>query len=346
MNSTFKALILLFFSLNSFGQFETITNYKDPSANGNLILNIRDDSTRYLCDKLIVKNGVVELCENNPEINYSYFIKRNEIDSSWLNNVLREYDVWMDIPEKPGNGAWLNYEKTASHAYKEDFTGANQKTGLTYKHHESRKHLISYTFANPNGKVYQDDSKFQFQYDWEENIKGRFESLYSDGLKKFRHNYEINRLMAMDKSFSGKMKTTIDAQINGTIQSYYPNGKKKAVVTYSDRFVAEKTEIDNHRKLLKASREGEKSMYRENGKLFCKGAFNINGITGKLEYFGPKGINIVKIETYKDGILNGKTTEFYLDGTVKLKGEYKDGEKVGDWIAFDEEGKKVTTKVD
>lgn len=336
----FLFLIGVVFSINSIAQVETITNYKDPTANGSLILNIRDDSTRYLCDKLIVKGGEIELCEGNKEVNYDYFIKRNVIDSSWLNNVLREYDVWMELPEVPGKAAWLNYEKTGTHSYKEDFTGADQKTGLTYKHHESRKHLINYTFANPKGKVYHDDSKFQFQYDWEENIKGRFESLYQDGLKKFRHNYEINRLMAMDKSFSGKMKTTIDAQITGTIQSYYPNGKKKAIVTYTDRYVAEKTEADNSRKLTKANREGEKSMFRENGKLYCKGAFNIKGIDGKLEYYGPKGLAIVKVETYEDGVLNGKVIEYYLDGSTKLKGEYKNGEKVGEWVAFDEEGNK------
>ena len=287
-----------------------------------------------------MKTGTVEMCDNNSVIPYKYYIKRNVINSSWLNDVLREYDIWMEIPELPGKAAWLNYEKTGTHAYKEDFTGVDQKTGLTYKHHETRKHLITYTFANPNGKVYHDDSKFQFQYDWEENIKGRFESLYTDGLKKFRHNYEINRLMAMDKGFCGKMKTNIDAQITGTIQSYYPNGKKKTIVTYTDRYIAEKTDLDKERKLLKAQREGEKSMFRENGKLFCKGPFNINGLNGKVEYYGPKGQVVVKIETYKDGVLEGGVTEFYLDGTTKLKGEYKAGEKIGKWVSYDENGKK------
>lgn len=328
-------------SLFSFGQVETITDYRSPAANGKLILQVRNDSLKYVCDNIQVEKGLIKTCDNNPIVDYSYFIKRNVIDSSWLNDALREYDNFIEVDDQGQKAPWLSYEKKSTVAYKEDFTSNDQKTGITYKHHETRKNLITYTFANPKGKFFHDDKKYQFQYDWDENIKGRFEAFYLDGIKKFRHNYEINRIMSLDKGFSGLRKSSIDAQIIGTIQAYYANGKKKSVVTYTDRFVSEKVPESGVRKLIKSSREGEKMVYRENGKLFCKGSFNINGVDGKLEYFGPKGVAIIKVETYDSGVLNGKVTEFYLDGTVKLKGEYKAGEKVGEWLYFNEDGKKI-----
>ncbi len=337
-----KVLVFLFFiPLLTFSQIESITDYKSELANGKLTIQVRNDNVKYLCENLTVIKGEVQLCDSNPKVSYEYFIKRNVIDSSWLNDVLRQYDDFLDVQDPGLKTPWLNYEKKGAETYKEDFISSEQKTGITYKHHESRKHLIGYTLANPSGKAYADDKKFQFQYDWDENIKGKYEAFYIDGMKKFKHAYEINRIMSLDKGLSGKSKSSIDAQITGSIQSFHPNGKKKAIVTYTDRFIAEKSEQDEARKLVKASRSGEKLVYNENGKLFCKGSFNIKGIDGKLEYYGPKGLVVIKEETYKDGVLNGKVTEYFLDGSIKLKGEYKNGEKVGEWLEFDENGDKI-----
>ena len=47
---------------------------------------------------------------------------------------------------------------------------------------------------------------------------------------------------------------------------------------------------------------------------------------------------IVKIEYYKDGVLDGKYIEYYLSGKIKAKGEYKEGELVGEIEEFNEDG--------
>ena len=59
--------------------------------------------------------------------------------------------------------------------------------------------------------------------------------------------------------------------------------------------------------------------FYETGKLFSRGNFSLKGTEGKLEFFSPKGV-IIKIENYKSGVLNGKTTEYYISGSVKSKG--------------------------
>ncbi len=330
--------MLIVSSLSCFGQFETITDYKDPLANGTLFLQVRNDSAKYICNTINVKNGVMVPCENNQIVDYKYYIHRNRIDSNWLNDPLRLYDTWVEIPKYGVKGSWFNLEKKASVYYKETFTSDKQKTGITYKHHETRKNIIGYVLANPKGKAYKDEKKYQFQYDWEEIIRGRYEVYFLSGIKKFKHSYEINRIMTLDKGISLRKKYFIDTQISGTITEYYPNGKKKLFVAYKDRFIKDNLSNDNIEKLTTSTRSGEQLAYRETGKLLSKGNLDSKGLTGKFEYYGPKGLLIVKIEYYKDGVLDGKYIEYYLSGKIKAKGEYKDGELVGEIEEFNEDG--------
>lgn len=333
--------IFLLLSLVSSSFAQIIIDYNDPLANGKLILQVRNDEVKYICPEIMVEKGLMIPCDNQPVVSYNYFIKRDVIDSNWLNDVLRVYDEFIDVSGAEGKTPWLNFEKKASHSNKEDFTSKDQKTGITYRHHETRKHLIGYTIANPRKKVFNDEKKFQLHYDWEEMIKGKFESFYLDGLKRFRHKYEIHRIMSMDKNIEEtRLASASDVRIVGSIDSYYPNGKKKTVVTYIDRLIAIKAEEDVERKVTKIVRNGVKSEYYKTGKLFSRGNFSLKGIGGKLEYFSPKGV-VIKVENYKSGVLNGKVTEYYISGTIKSKGVYKNGQKIGDLVEFDEDGNKI-----
>lgn len=321
---------------------QNLSFYQSLQANGKLTLQVRNDSVKYVCLDMQVVNGNVEVCDSNPLIDYQFFIKRDVIESNWLNDILRPYEIFPDVSGSGSSKPWLSFEAPANYSYKEDYTDVSQKTGLTYKHHESRKNIVYYNIANPNHKVFLDSEKYHFQYDWDENIKGRFESFYPNGLKKFRHKYEINRIMSLDKNYEAtKSKYNIDVQISGTIESYYDNGKKRAVVSYVDRYVVEKNEEEKEDKLTKASREGEKTSYYETGRVYSKGAFNKNGAHGVLNYYNKKGV-LIKLETYKNGLLNGKYVEYFVDGTIKVKGAYALGAKSGVWQEFNPSGEKVS----
>jgi len=68
------------------------------------------------------------------------------------------------------------------------------------------------------------------------------------------------------------------------------------------------------------------------------------------------GANLTSYEEYEKGLLNGIKKVFYShrpgimleqsnpDGKVKLSGKYKNGEKDGKWIEYDEDGKKINTE--
>lgn len=320
---------------------QNISFYQSPQANGRLTVQVRNDSVKYVCLNMPVVQGTVSMCDSNPVVNHQFFIKRNVIESNWLNDILRPYEIFPDVSGSGSTKPWLSFEAPASYTYKEDYTDDQQKVGLTYKHHESRKNMVYYNIANPNNKVFYDPGKYHFQYDWDENIKGRFESFYPNGLKKFRHTYEVNRIMSLDKNFAAtKSKYNIDVQATGKIEAYYENGKKRAVVSYTDRYVVEKKEEEPEEKLVKISRDGEKTSYYETGRVYTQGAFNMSGATGVLNYYNKKGV-LIKTEHYKNGKLHGKYFEFFVDGTFKVKGAYSLGAKTGVWQEFNPAGEKV-----
>ena len=145
----------------------------------------------------------------------------------------------------------------------------------------------------------------------------------------------------MDKGLTMPKKYTIDAQITGTIGEYYPNGKKKLIVTYTDRMIKDNLADDTKEVISTSTRSGERVAYHDTGRLFSKGRFNSKGISGKVEYYGPKGLAVVKVEYYKEGVLNGKYVEYYLNGSVKAKGEYKNGVLLGELEKFNEDGTPV-----
>lgn len=285
--------------------------------------------------------GKVAPCDTFPILDHPYFVKRDVIDSNWSVNIIRLYTTFPAIAEIESDQAWLQIEDKSSIKYKEDFTDTTQKTGVTYRHHESIKNTVFYTIANPQGKFYDNDKKYQFNYDWEENVKGKYELYSVIGLKLFRHKYLINRIMSLSKKIkSGDLKYSIDVKAEGKIEEYYANGKKKTVVEYVDWFLVEKKDDETAPVLTRKNRTGTRTTYYEKGKMFSTGAFTMSGPEGKVEYFNLKG-EVIKVENYKNGLLNGKFQEFYDDGSPKTKGEYKDGVAVGDWQRFSKSGDKL-----
>lgn len=322
---------------------EVVTSFRSPRAHGKLMLSVRNDSTKFVCPEINVSNGLWVACDSNEIQEHSFFILRDELKKNWLVDIAREYNVFPDVSGAETKQKWFFFEERKSNHVKEDFTSVTQKTGVTYRHHESRKDLISYSMANPGGKIYQDVSKFHCQYDWEENVKGKYEVFYSDGKKKFRHKYLMNRFMTLGRNVQNSIKkSSMEITLNGTIEDYHRNGKKKSMVTYTDYYSIAKKVEDNERQILKSTRKGVKKEFYEKGKLFCEGAFGMKGFEGEVKYYTIKGI-VMKLEEYEKGILNGKFYEYFSDGTEKIKGEYKKGEKVGKWQTFDQTGKELSS---
>ena len=184
-------LIILLFGLISLGLNTDkklgVTYCESPLANGTLKIQVKNDTLQYICEEIKVKDGVFKACDSNTQISYDFFITRQSIDSNWLVNPIKINDFFPNDGLEKSKLKWNSFQYKKSYHYKEDFISNQQKSGVTYRHHESKKNFINYVIANPNEKPYFDESKFQHQYEWEESIKGKYESFYDNGIKRFLH---------------------------------------------------------------------------------------------------------------------------------------------------------------
>lgn len=319
-----------------------VTSCESPLANGILKLQVRNDSTKFICQEIKVRNGVFQACDTHSLANYNFYIHRQEIDSNWLVDPIKLNEFFPKTGGKENTAKWFSFEYKKSFNHKEDFTSDQQKMGVTYRHHESKKNFVNYVIANPKEKPYSNKSKFQFQYDWEENIKGKYEAFNNDGSKKFRHKYLATRFMALDKKANlEEQQSNCDITLSGVIEFFYETGKKKEVVIYNDLYITEQ-KLNKERIIIKSERTGERKTYYESGKLLSSGKINFKGYQDEVVYFSLKKI-IIKTANYKDGVLHGKFKEFNENAILKTKGQYTLGEKSGKWQYFDLSGKKTST---
>lgn len=112
----------------------------------------------------------------------------------------------------------------------------------------------------------------------------------------------------------------------GTFKYFYPSGKEKATVTFSD--------------------EGDTAhniSYHENGKKMAEGDFVSQKKVGVWKYFSDVDEKLVSEEHYKDGLLDGESITFYPDKGKPFENiTYKNGVKNGKWIKYFPNGKKMT----
>jgi len=100
------------------------------------------------------------------------------------------------------------------------------------------------------------------------------------------------------------------------------------------------------------SKFGKQTLYRGSDNKLLSGEFKvqtsydgeysaINVVDGKLQGekkdFNKDG-KLISLENYKDGLLNGKTTRYYTNGTVKKEEFYSKSIRIGEWKAFNYKG--------
>jgi antitoxin component YwqK of YwqJK toxin-antitoxin module len=112
----------------------------------------------------------------------------------------------------------------------------------------------------------------------------------------------------------------------GTFKYYYPSGKEKSIMTFSE----------------KGTRANNIS-FHENGKKMAEGVFINQKKEGTWKYFSDVDEKLVSEENYKDGLLNGETITYYIDDQKPFEViEYKEGNKEGKWIKYFPDGQKMT----
>jgi antitoxin component YwqK of YwqJK toxin-antitoxin module len=89
---------------------------------------------------------------------------------------------------------------------------------------------------------------------------------------------------------------------------------------------------------------GEHKEYHENGAMKIKGQYDMNSQrTGLWISFYDNGIKWSE-SYYVNGLQDGHSLTFYPNGQVRYLGEYKQGERIGEWKFYDEEGNQTKTQ--
>lgn len=316
-------------------QLVGVQSFLSSEATGKFNFYFKDDSLKLQMVEVPVEYGKFNFEGRTTVPSYTNFVKRGVSEGDWFKNLFRMYDQFPDVRGMDDSKSWLKFEVTKSHAVREDFTSEDQAVGLTYKHNESIKHIINYQMANPATDAIQNEKKLHNQYDWDELINGRYESFFKDGKKRFRHKYVINRFMVYGAdAMKTKEKFYMDIKIDGSVEDYYPIGKKKKLITYQDNYVVEKKEEEKEIQFKKRFRSGSQINYYPTGKTKMEVSLNENGFDGKAVYYYEDGLTVWKEEVYKNGVKHGAFTEYYEDGTKKSEGKFDQGNLVGELTEY------------
>ena len=292
------------------------TDFRSEEASGNLKIYIRNFEHKVVCNSVKVANGQYKLCKNQELPEYQFFIQRQVDSGDWYIDLTRLYDYFPEINVNSDNRnkTWLKEESERSHSYREDFRSIRNENGYEYRHSESRRNFVIFRMANDSLPVIEDSTEYQSNYEWEESIKGNYQSYYSNGEKCFRHKYRIGRFALRSVSdYNLPEEYSVDAKIEGKIERYYPDGNKFKVVIYKDIVVFEKKAKEKEPSIKKLKREAQVKIYYNNRKLKESG-------------------------TYENGIRHGKWVFYHPNGKVAEKLSYENGKKKGDFKKFSDRG--------
>jgi antitoxin component YwqK of YwqJK toxin-antitoxin module len=137
--------------------------------------------------------------------------------------------------------------------------------------------------------------------------------------KAYRGYYANERQSVM---FEGRITNN---KMNGIWRSYYENGNLKSSVNYKDGKV-----------------DGIAYFYYNDNKesTMAEVIYEQDIMTGIYQEFFQNGAQKVKLN-HKNGQMHGDAEFYYPTGRIKVKGEYKNNEKRGKWLIYNENGELV-----
>ena len=326
-------LFLVLYSTLVLGQIndqKPVTNFMDLDASGKISLLVKTFDQNIQCDNLPVFRGDFQLCTKEILPVYHFYVNRDCTAGNWYYDITRLYDYFPTNKITKDNRLleWIETNLTKSERFSEVFKSERVLgSGVEYKHTESRKHNIKFIVANDSMPVYEDETKFQLNYDWEESIKGKYAAFYTTGKKYQIHSYEIKRFIFRNKKIMDKGEDyLVDILATGKIEQFYINGAKQKTVEYKDVIqVNKKEKWDNYE--VKSKRKAKVLECHPNKKIKAKGEY-LDGLkNGKWDYYYDTGKIKEKI-SYHNGTPVGEYKVFSEKGTVIEKGKYEEGVRI------------------
>ena len=142
----------------------------------------------------------------------------------------------------------------------------------------------------------------------------------------------------------------------GTFKYYYPSRKIQAIIKHDENsnrsyaeFFHESGNTLSKGVYINMKKDSIWMNYAPSGRLSSTETFKNGELDGiKSIYFIPdlrsdRSIVVSTTMNYSDGALNGAYQEFFLSKRLKLRGQFKNNQRVGAWEAFHANGNRSST---
>lgn len=192
--------------------------------------------------------------------------------------------------------------------------------------------------------------------------EGEVEEFYENGKIKSVAKYEDGKRISFREYYeSGQLSLTVLPEDEGKWKYFYRNGKLKEVGAFVELTKYKQGEWKSYHENGQLAKEeiyyvdkldGDWISYYSNGQVKEKGEYVKGGRDGRWEAFYENGqlkekgryksiaaeYSYLVNESFKDS----RWTYFHPNGEVKAKGKYEEGEKVGKWDYYDEQGNRIS----
>lgn len=210
-----------------------------------------------------------------------------------------------------------------------------------------REHAATYIEAMGSQGL---DDKYRTVYRIQESLKEYPETeqewriaFEEEEAKKIRKEYHDNgQLKSIGKIENGKRtgewKGYDYAGVLVESVTYKPNG------SYTRKMFYENGQIKNiYRFNAENNLEGDFEEFYENGQLRTKGTYSGQYFlrTGEYKSYHKNGQLWVDAKFNDKGQFSGGYKEYHSNGQLAAEGKYKEGEKVGKWEYYDEQGNRT-----
>ena len=228
--------------------------------------------------------------------------------------------------------------------------------------------LITYYYGNRKGKWEQyfvsGKPKFEGKY-----AKGRLDSVatwyspkggitkrgaYKDGDKEGKWLYfdEDGKEIKWEKYWQGVLVYSTEEKLHYYDGELTQNQNGEMVMSPSSKlrgreyFIKER--VTHAEYFTRGGKKDYEGYYRLDMKDSIWTYYNDGGGVDSIKFYNlgeqlgtmqiMEGNRVVVEKTYENNVLHGPYHEYYLSGNAKLVGEYRDGEKVGRWTWYTEDG--------
>jgi len=275
--------------------------------------------------------GFFKKGEKDSTWTYAYYTGDVEKISNYRNGVLNgAYNYFYDNGQlnvegyyKDGKkfGKWTWYTNKGTKDMEGTFKDDKQHGDWVYWHPTGEvSYYAHYSEGSKTGQwtyLYKDGTKFK-EGTFNNDLKdGTWQTWYEDGTLLMRGDYKDGKEQGEWSNYweNGQLKnkSTFKAGLlSGAWESYYPTGKLKLSGKYEDNF-----------------KVGEWTDYFENGKPKDILTYKLFKEKSKVEY------GIMKDRVRSDSKKDGHAVSFSMKDYRKTEeGDYKEGEKHGEWIAY------------